>query len=155
MKEQNDLKKRILVADDNRTLVQLVSEILRHEGYAVLTAFDGLEALRKARSERPDLIIMDLDMHKMDGYAACRVLQSSPVTASIPVLMLTGKGQVEPSTAPKDKWTRDKGIQERMEAFESGALEFLSKPIMASELLEQVRKVLALVNLGFSSPAKK
>jgi CheY-like chemotaxis protein len=155
MNEQKDLKRRILVADDNRTLVQLVSEILRHEGYAVLTAFDGLEALRKVRLERPDLVIMDIDMPKMDGYEACRVLQSSPATASIPVLMLTGKGQVDPSTAPIDKWGQEKGVEERMEAFESGALEFLSKPIRAAELLEQVRKVLALANLGSSSPINK
>jgi CheY-like chemotaxis protein len=147
MKEQKDLKRRILVVDDNRPLVNLVAEILKHEGYAVLTAFDGLEAVGKARSELPDLIIMDLDMPKMDGYAACRALQSSPATARIPVLMLTGQGQVDPYTAPKDKWSQDKGIQERMEAFESGALEFLSKPVKASELLEEVRRILALADL--------
>lgn len=147
MKEHKDLKRRILVVDDNLPLVNLVAEIVKHEGYAVVTAFDGLEALGKARSESPDLIIMDLDMPKMDGYEACRALQSSPATARIPVLVLTGQGQVDPFTAPKDKFNQDKGIRERMEAFESGALEFLSKPVRASELLEEVRRILALADL--------
>lgn len=148
MNEQRGHKRRILVVDDNRTLVHLVAEILKHEGYDASTAFDGLEALEKVRSEPPDLIIMDLDMPKMDGYEACRVLQSSPATASIPIVMLTGQGQVDPYTDPKDRWEQEKGIGERMKGFDYGAVEFLSKPIKAADLLEHLRRALALADLG-------
>jgi DNA-binding response OmpR family regulator len=148
MENDKDLKRRILVVDDDRSLVHIVEEVLRYEGYTVLTAFDGLEALRRVRLEPPDLIIMDLVMPKMNGYEVCRVLQASPATAGIPILMLTGQGQVDPPAKPGGKWSLEKGIQERIEGFESGALEFLSKPVGASELVAHVRKVLALADLG-------
>jgi DNA-binding response OmpR family regulator len=148
MKETEDLQTRILVVDDNRQLVQLIQEVLQRAGYVVLTAFDGLEGLTKARAETPDLIIMDINMPKLNGYQVCRTLQADPTTASLPILMLTARGQVDPPPHAGVPWSLEQGVQERMEGFESGALEFLSKPIAASELVAQVRKVLALAALG-------
>ena len=131
---------RILVVDDNRSVVRIIQVLLQKEGFEVLTAFDGLEALQKAQEEKPDLIILDVVMPKMDGYEVCRLLQDDPDTAAIPVLMLTVKGQVDDPDL--DERALDTGIQERMEGYEAGAIEFLSKPIKAKELLDRVKTLL-------------
>ena len=148
METDKDLQRRILVVDDDRSLAHLVEEVLKFHGYTVRTAFDGLDALEKVQQEVPDLIILDLIMPKMNGYEVCRALQASPATAGIPVLMLTGQGLLDPPTKPGTKWSLETGIEERMEGFEAGALEFLNKPITAVDLVAQVRKTLALADLG-------
>ena len=130
----------ILVVDDNRSIVRLVEVLLRREGFEVITAFDGLEGLEKAREEKPALVILDIVMPKMDGYEVSRILQSDPDTAAIPVLMLTVKGQVDDSSL--DDGALETAIRERMEGYEAGAIEFLSKPIKAKELLDRVRALL-------------
>lgn len=130
----------ILVVDDNRSVVRIIQVLLQKEGFEVLTAFDGLEALQKAQEEKPDLIILDVVMPKMDGYEVCRLLQDDPDTAAIPVLMLTVKGQVDDPDL--DERALDTGIQERMDGYEAGAIEFLSKPIKAKELLDRVKTLL-------------
>ncbi len=130
----------ILVVDDNRSVVRIIQVLLQKEGFEVLTAFDGLEALQKAQEEKPDLIILDVVMPKMDGYEVCRLLQDDPDTAAIPVLMLTVKGQVDDPDL--DERALDTGIQERMDGYEAGAIEFLSKPIKAKELLARVKTLL-------------
>lgn len=135
-----DSQARILVVDDNRAIVRLVEALLQKEGFETLTAFDGLEGLEKAREEKPDLVILDIVMPKMDGYEVCRLLQNDPETAAIPVLVLTVKGQVDDPSL--DDQTIESRIQEQMEGFEVGAADFLSKPIKARELLERVRGLL-------------
>jgi two-component system alkaline phosphatase synthesis response regulator PhoP/two-component system response regulator VicR len=130
----------ILVVDDNRSVVRIIQVLLQKEGFEVLTAFDGLEALQKAQEEKPDLIILDVVMPKMDGYEVCRLLQDDPDTAAIPVLMLTVKGQVDDPDL--DERALEMGIQERMDGYDAGALEFLSKPIKAKELLDRVKTLL-------------
>ncbi|MCR4406683.1 MAG: response regulator [Anaerolineae bacterium] len=133
-------KTRILVVDDNRSVVRLIEALLQKEGFEVLTAFDGLDGLQKAREEKPDLMILDILMPKMDGYEVCRLLQNDPHTAAIPVLILTVKGQVdEPGLDDQDVEAR---IQEQMAGYEAGAVDFLSKPIKAKTLLERVRTML-------------
>jgi DNA-binding response OmpR family regulator len=128
---------RILVVDDNHSIVRLVEALLQREGFEVLTAFDGLEGLQKAREEKPDLIILDIIMPRMDGYEVARLLQDSPDTAAIPILMLTVKGQVDDPSLGDD--VLKVGVQERMDGYEAGAVEFLSKPIRAKELLSRVK----------------
>ncbi|HLF29298.1 MAG TPA: response regulator [Anaerolineae bacterium] len=137
-----DAQPRILVIDDNRSLVRLIEGILRKEGYQVRTAFDGLDGLEKAQKEKPDLLILDIVMPLMDGYEVCRLLQQNPDTASIPVLMLTVKGQVDDPHLSED--TLGSHIQERMAGYEVGAAEFLSKPVKAKELVDRVKKLLWL-----------
>ena len=135
-----DTKTHILVVDDNRSLVRIIQGLLQKEGHEVLTAFDGVDGLQKAREEKPDLIILDVVMPRMDGYEVCRLLQDDPGTAAIPILMLTVKGQVDGPDL--DEQTLETGIRERMEGYEAGAVEFLSKPIKAKELLERVKTLL-------------
>jgi DNA-binding response OmpR family regulator len=129
----------ILIVDDNRSLVRIMEHLLQKEGFRVLTAFDGAEGLAKARQERPDLIILDIAMPKLNGYEVCRLLQSDSHTAAIPVLMLTVKGQLDPATEERDLDTR---IKEQMDGFEAGATDFLSKPVKAKDLLDRVKTLL-------------
>ena len=115
---------RILVVDDNRSVVRLIEALLQKEGFEVLTAFDGLEGLQKAREEKPDLMILDIVMPRMDGYEVCRLLQDDHDTAAIPVLILTVKGQVdEPGIGDQDVEAR---VREQMAGYEAGAVDFLS-----------------------------
>lgn len=84
------MKKKILVADDDAQLLELVKGRLEKNNYAVITAKDGLEAIKKALTENPDLIILDIKMARMDGYTALRRLRLEKNTKSIPVIILTG-----------------------------------------------------------------
>jgi len=137
--------KSILVVDDNQSLVRLLEGVLKRNGYDVLTAFDGVEGLRAARRHKPDLVILDIVMPKMDGYEVCRELQQDSETASIPVIMLTVKGQVdEPVIGETSLGAR---VQERLAGFEVGALDFISKPVKAADLLDRVRNLLWLNSL--------
>ncbi|MBL7182977.1 MAG: response regulator [Anaerolineae bacterium] len=130
----------ILVVDDDRSMVWIIEALLRKEGFEVLTAFDGLEGLRKAREEKPNLIILDIVMPRMGGYEVCRLLQDDPDTAAIPVLMLSVKGYIDDPSL--DDQVIESRIQEQMDGFDAGAVDFLSKPIKARELLKRVRALL-------------
>jgi DNA-binding response OmpR family regulator len=132
---------RILVVDDNESLVRIIEGVLRNEGFQVLTAFDGIDGLEKAIREMPDLVILDIEMPRMNGYEVCRRLQRSEDTARIPVLMLSVKGQVD-TKANIDGRTMDMRVRERNRGFEVGAIEFISKPVKARALVEQVKKLL-------------
>ena len=83
----------ILLADDNRLVVKITSAILEDAGFSVSVAWDGLEAINKAYTEDPDLIILDIEMPKMNGYQVCRLLKDDEFTRDIPVIMLTGRDQ--------------------------------------------------------------
>ena len=84
-------KKRILLVDDEQALVEMISMRLEAEGYEVIPAYDGQQALDLARSENPDLIILDIMLPKMDGYKVCALLKKDSRYAGIPIL---------PSTVP-------------------------------------------------------
>src|SRR5688500_3110404 len=84
-------KKRILIVDDEPDTIELLEFNLKSAGYDIVTAADGAEALRKARSADPDLIILDLMLPEIDGLQVCKLLRHDPATTKIPVLMLTAK----------------------------------------------------------------
>ena len=117
-------KARILVVEDNRSLVRVYESILTRKGYEVLSAFDGEDGLRMAIWDKPDLIILDVSMPIMEGDEVYRHLQSDPDTAKIPVLMLTR-------------------TKEPPEGFDADADDFLSKPVAAKEMLERVQALLS------------
>ena len=123
------MQSTVLVVDDETDVVDLIRYKLRGAGFAVLEANDGLTALRVAREQRPDLIVLDLMLPEMTGEEVCRQLKSGADTAPIPVLMLTAKGQ--PS--------------ERITGLEIGADDYLLKPFSPRELVLRVEAVLRRV----------
>lgn len=141
-------KGSILVIDDHERIVKAIQVVLEKKGFDVLTAPNGWTGLKLAREEKPDLIILDIMMPVMDGYEVCRRLGSEPDTAAIPVLMLSGKGRIEGISPDVDRRLLRKHIQERLDGFSAGAVEFLSKPIRAKELVESVRKLLTTRSFG-------
>jgi DNA-binding response OmpR family regulator len=133
--------RRILVVDDNHALVRIMEAVLQKHGYQVLTAFDGFSAIELALNQKPDLIILDIEMPGIDGYRVCHRLQRSEITAKIPVLMLTVKGQVDEPGIPSER-TLAMRVAERNRGYEVGATDFISKPIRAQDLVERVKMLL-------------
>ena len=119
-------RRLVLLADDNSHLRCILSDLLRHHGYATLEAGSGEEAVRMAREACPDLVVMDLRMPGMDGVEAVRVLRSMRGMERVPVLMLT----IEPDTA---SWER---------AVEAGCGSYLLKPCRNEDLLREVHRLL-------------
>ena len=120
------MREKILVVDDEPDIVELVAFNLRAEGYDVLTARDGLQALNLAREALPDLIVLDLMLPEMDGLAVCEILRRLPSTAPIPVIMLT---------AWSNKLSRAIGL-------ETGASDYVTKPFSPRELVLRVNRTL-------------
>lgn len=120
---------RILAVDDSPTILAMLEEILVSAGYEVLTAEDGAEALESARNERPDLILLDVMLPKLDGYRVCRLLKFDQKYKEIPIIMLTAKTE-EQSVAT--------GLR-------TGADQYLTKPVEPERLLEAVSDELARV----------
>ena len=119
-------RKKILVVDDAATARTLETMILTVSSYEVVAARDGLEGLEKARLEKPDLILLDLMMPRMDGLEVCKRIRAEPGTASIPIIMVTSRG--EESVAET--------------SLACGCNELVTKPIEATELLAKVRSCL-------------
>ncbi|HEX9780222.1 MAG TPA: response regulator [bacterium] len=117
----------ILLVDDEPSIVKVVGKRLELDGYRVVTARDGEEALREFRASSPQLVILDLMLPKINGYEVCRRLKEDEATRGIPVLLFSAKAH------EKD---RALGMQ-------SGADEYLTKPFKAETLLERVRGLLA------------
>lgn len=116
-------RRRILVVDDDPKIVELVRLYLEKDGYRVLVAYDGLEALDLARQKQPDLILLDLLLPGMDGLDVCRIIQAE---SEIPIIMLTAK------TTDEDK----------LRGLELGADDYVTKPFNPREVMARVRAVL-------------
>lgn len=119
------MAKKILVVDDNVDMVDLLKSILEMEGYEVIEAFDGQEALDKTKQQHPDFILLDIMMPVMDGWEACRRLKGCRKTSEIPVTILTAR--VDP--------------QDKERASQLGAEDYLTKPFEPDELLKRIKKV--------------
>ncbi|HRW48375.1 MAG TPA: response regulator, partial [Caldilinea sp.] len=117
---------KILVADDDPMLQRLIMNTLKLEQYEVVIASDGQQALELARSEKPDLIILDVMMPIKNGFEVCADLRKIPETAALPVIILSGLGQV----------------QEKIAGLKAGADEYVTKPIDPRELLTRVEMLL-------------
>jgi CheY-like chemotaxis protein len=125
-------KARILVVEDNEDNRQLLRIYLSREGYQVLEAFDGMDALTKVQQEQPDLIISDVQMPRMDGYALCQQLKEDPRTERIPIILTTAV------------YT---SMEDTLEGFHRGANDFLRRPFRQSELLARVQTQLRIKEL--------
>ena len=121
------MNEKILVVEDDPSALRLVQYTLEHEGYQVLTATNGLVGLKKAQSEEPGLIILDVMLPGIDGFEICHRLRGEPQTAGLPILMLSAKAR------EADKTT---GIK-------VGADDYLPKPADPAEIILRVGKLLA------------
>ncbi len=119
---------KVLVVDDEEYIQHILNFSFSAEGYQVITANDGEEAIEKAKSENPDVIVLDIMMPKMDGYEACRRLKSDPKTKSIPVILLTAKGREV----------------DRKLGNEAGADDYMVKPFSPGRLIERVEALIKL-----------
>ncbi|UCH33777.1 MAG: response regulator [Armatimonadota bacterium] len=122
-----EARKKILVVDDDQDDLRMISMILEPEGYEVVTAENGVEALAKVESETPDLVLLDVMMPELDGFAACAKLKSSPESQGIPVVLLTGVAKY----ITKSKYPLDGVLR-------ADAEEYLEKPLDPEELLRVV-----------------
>lgn len=139
-REQRKQFSRILIVEDELPMRTALSDCLEAEDYRVITAADGEEGLRRAIDEHPDLVLLDIMMPQLDGFAVCAELRKRSFAA--PILMLTAKGQVD----------------DRVKGLDSGADDYLIKPFSTEELLARVRALLrrfqkqsaipSVVNLG-------
>lgn len=120
---------KVLVAEDDRDIADLVRHHLEREGFRCVLATDGVAAVRLARQEQPDLVILDLMLPELDGFEVCRQLRADPLTARVPVVMLTARG----------------GEVDRVVGLELGADDYVVKPFSPRELVARVRAVLRRV----------
>ena len=123
-------KGRILVVDDEIYIVHILDFSLGMEGYEVVTALDGEQALERVAEQKPDLIVLDIMMPKLDGYETCKVLKSREDTRDIPVILLSAKGRnVDQKTG-----------------FEVGADDYITKPFSPRKLVERINAILGQPN---------
>jgi DNA-binding response OmpR family regulator len=115
---------RILIIEDELPMRTALQDVLAGEGYRVLTAADGASGLSRALEEKPDLLLLDIMMPRLDGYAVCSELRR--LAQPMPILMLTAKGQIE----------------DRVQGLDVGADDYLVKPFSTEELLARVRALL-------------
>jgi len=127
---------RILIIEDETPMRTALADLLAGEGYRALTAADGESGLQRALTEKPDLILLDVMMPKLDGFAVCAELRR--LANEVPVLMLTAKGQVD----------------DRVNGLNAGADDYLVKPFSTDELLARMRALLRRVERKTKSPVK-
>lgn len=120
------MPKKILLVDDSETILQMERMILQQDRYEVVTARDGQEGVIKALELKPDLILMDVIMPRLDGFAAVRRLRENPDTSRVPIVMVTSKAQAESMET----------------GYESGCSDYIIKPIDGLELIAKVKSLL-------------
>ena len=117
---------RILVVEDNADNMTLITDVLHSLGYMVLSAKDGEEGVKAAQTEKPDLILMDLSLPRMDGWTAARTIKRETALADIPIIALTAHAM--------------SGDRER--ALEAGCSDYVSKPINLRDLMSKLKQYL-------------
>src|SRR4030042_3485887 len=121
------MAEKILIVDDDLDTLRLVGLMLQHQGYRIVAASSGIQAIALCQGDKPDLVLLDIMMPEMDGYEVARKLRSDPTTSNIPIIMFTAKTQVD----------------DKVEGFEAGADDYLTKPTQPRELFAHVKAVLA------------
>ena len=127
---------RILIIEDETPMRTALKDVIENEGYRAITAADGESGLKRAVEEKPDLILLDVMMPRLDGYEVCAELRR--LANPVPILMLTAKGQVE----------------DRVSGLDAGADDYLVKPFSTEELLARVRALLRRFQKQGKSPVK-
>jgi pilus assembly protein CpaE len=126
------MDKKILIVDDDFDTLHMVGKMLERHGFNIAAANNGEKAIQLAKSEHPDLIILDVMMPGMDGYEVTRQLRSVESTAFIPIILFTAKAQVD----------------DKLEGFEAGADDYLTKPTHPAELIARVKSILTRPKTG-------
>jgi len=121
------MNSKVLIIEDDPATSRLVDYSLRHHGYQVITATNGLEGVRKAQTEAPDLVILDVMLPGIDGYEICHRLRADPATAGLRILMFSAKAQ---------EIDKETGIK-------VGADDYLTKPAAPAEIVARVERLLA------------
>ena len=124
------MRETILIVDDNLDNVNLLDKVLQRAGYRTVKGFDGEEAVKLARRESPDLILLDIMMPKMDGFRACEIIKQDESTKHIPIFMLTAKQEVS----------------DKVKGLEIGADDYITKPFHLQELLARIKTRLKLTH---------
>ena len=119
-------KGKVLVVDDEIYIVHILDFSLGMEGYEVITALDGEQALERLESDKPDMIVLDIMMPKLDGYETCKALKQNPATHDIPVILLSAKGR---------------NVDQKI-GFEVGADDYITKPFSPRKLVERINAIL-------------
>jgi Response regulators consisting of a CheY-like receiver domain and a winged-helix DNA-binding domain len=118
-------RKKVLLVEDQTDLLELLRVQFKEEGFATATAADGVEAVRKARALAPDLIVLDVMLPRLDGFAVCELLRKDAATKHIPIIMVSGlTGQLP-----------------RCAGIEAGATDFVTKPVTPQTLVARVRQI--------------
>lgn len=125
VKNESDMAK-VLIIEDEVTLANNLADKLRGEGFSVVTSVDGEDGLEKARSEHPDLIVLDIMLPGLDGLSLCRIVRRDSTTSHIPIIMLTARGTEV----------------DKIVGLESGADDYVVKPFALGEFLARVRAVM-------------
>jgi len=120
------MKKKVLLVDDSNTVLLMEKMILAKGPFEIIVARDGIEGIEKAKSEQPDVILLDVMMPRLDGLSACAVLRSDAATAHIPVIMVTTRAE-------------EANIET---AFRNGCTDYVTKPINGLELLAKLNNIL-------------
>jgi len=118
--------KKILIIEDEKDIINLLTHYLEKEGFQVHSAFDGVSGLQSARAEKPDLVLLDLMLPQMDGLEVCKKLRTLPETAAVPVIMLTAKSE----------------DSDKIVGLELGADDYVTKPFSPKELTARIKALL-------------
>ena len=127
--------KKILIVEDEQDILQLVKHYLEKDGFRPITAMSGLDALKKVKEDKPDLVVLDLMLPEMDGLEVCKRLRSVPATAMLPILMLTAKAEESDTIV----------------GLELGADDYVTKPFSPKALVARVKALLRRVERAPSS----
>ncbi len=122
------MTQRVLIVDDEPNILISVEYLMKREGFEVSVARDGQEALVRVRADRPDLVVLDVMMPKLDGFQVCERLRADPELAGLRILMLTAKGRAV----------------EMKKGMAVGADDYMPKPFSTRELVERVKELLAV-----------
>ena len=129
---ENDSKEKILIVDDTPSIADFIKSVLQDNGFIGLLAFDGNEAVISANTNRPDLILLDIIMPDIDGYSICSLLKTNTKTKDIPVIFMSALNS----------------SFDKIKAFKSGAVDYITKPIQSEELLARVKAHLNICRLN-------
>ncbi|MEM7334580.1 MAG: response regulator [Chloroflexota bacterium] len=133
------MKHAVLLVDDEDTIRTMLRMVLELTGFKVLEAADGIQAIEQVETHQPDIMVLDVMMPRMDGFAVCRQLRSQTETADLPIIMFSGKAQEE-------------AVREGMKA---GATHYLVKPASPTEIIALIKKYLERINMPVDSSTEQ